>query len=491
MLYQKIILELENNNIEQALELSQKELLKKDDDLDLLNIYALCLVKKKLFKQGIAVLNKAIKLDPRNPTLFVNLSNIYQAIGDLEQALTATKQALKLHSQYSEAFNQLGNIYYKQKQYVEAINNYKKAISINPNFMEARSNLGNTFALVDDYEASVAEYEFVLNYEPENFTIRLNLALAYMKLSKFPESNSAFSKIVHKINDSETLSKIAEVKAECGDINGAIEFYRKTLAIDEYRSRCWHNLAVLFLKTRSLDDAKNCFKKAVLQDPLNQSAKHMLSALEGTNTESAPVEYIQQLFDNYADRYNVHMLKELKYQVPLLLRELLAKDPILAKKSFLHGLDLGCGTGIASIYFRDPCVNLIGLDLSLNMLKHAKSLGSYDHCIYGDVKQLPFTPNTFDLVIAADVFVYFGKLDLVINNIARVMKQGGILLFNIEKSEYDELKLLTSGRYAHTVDYLLETLEEQGFSILHHQEAVIRKNNNADLIGELIMAKSN
>ena len=86
------------------------------------------------------------------------------------------------------------------------------------------------------------------------------------------------------------------------------------------------------------------------------------------------------------------------------LKEWLAK---LSKGDLL--LDVGCGSGRASIPFAKNGVKVIGLDISEQMVLRAKNkskkqgLTDYIDYIIGDSESLPFKNNSFDGVIAFGV----------------------------------------------------------------------------------------
>ena len=65
-------------------------------------------------------------------------------------------------------------------------------------------------------------------------------------------------------------------------------------------------------------------------------------------------------------------------------------------------LDLGCGTGLCGVQFRDWARTLTGVDLSPNMLAKARERGLYDELLQGDaVVAMRERPGRFDLVVAS------------------------------------------------------------------------------------------
>ena len=86
---------------------------------------------------------------------------------------------------------------------------------------------------------------------------------------------------------------------------------------------------------------------------------------------------------------------------------------------------------------------MMGIDLSKEMLAYAKSLNAYDALCCGNInKFIPGENNFFfDLIIAADVLVYCGKLDNIFELCAKALKINGLFAFTIELLEHQGYQL--------------------------------------------------
>ena len=257
----------------------------------------------------------------------------------------------------------------------------------------------------------------------------------------------------------------------------------------------------------------NHFKLALTLNPKNYTAKHMLDSLniskisKKSNTtiiSQTPVEYITNLFDQYASYYNSHVTEKLQYKLPAKFRDLYAKHKTTI--SAQHALDLGCGTGLCGVYFRDACVNLIGVDISKNMLLEARKNNCYDLLIKSNLQDKNiFKENYFDLIIAADVLPYFGELENLflniknilnknINNLSNINILKNIFLFNIEliKSEPNlDFLLQPTGRYAHSVSYIEKLAKQFDFLILENITDTIRLQDDQHVAGVMFALCSN
>lgn len=89
------------------------------------------------------------------------------------------------------------------------------------------------------------------------------------------------------------------------------------------------------------------------------------------------------------------------------------------------------------------------------------------------------------MIIAADVFVYLGKLDEIFFEAKRLLRMGGVFAFSVESIEAlpnqianPENNLMynlnQSGRYAHSSNYLKELASVNGFRFLKLTSAQVR-----------------
>jgi ubiquinone/menaquinone biosynthesis C-methylase UbiE len=143
----------------------------------------------------------------------------------------------------------------------------------------------------------------------------------------------------------------------------------------------------------------------------------------------------QSFYDRIADVHNLALkVNGYRKSVANYLRSL---DLKLGPDSFV--LDAGSGTGIVTLGFQDAGLavrSTIALDLSGNSLKIARDQFEKEKKIdatkiapvQGNVLQLPFSDNVFDLVLTCGVLEYV-SLDDGLRELSRVLKPGGKLVF--------------------------------------------------------------
>lgn len=98
---------------------------------------------------------------------------------------------------------------------------------------------------------------------------------------------------------------------------------------------------------------------------------------------------------------------------------------------YSKALDLGCGTGLLSKKLK----NLIGIDISLEMLKIAKT---GEKVIQAQCESIPFKNNSFDTIFSFSAIQSTDNLEKTINEIKRVLIPQGTLILTVIKRKLDK-----------------------------------------------------
>lgn len=100
----------------------------------------------------------------------------------------------------------------------------------------------------------------------------------------------------------------------------------------------------------------------------------------------------------------------------------------------LRLLDVGCGGGLLSEPFAALGCQVSGVDRSLPTLEAARTHAAQSRLAIdyreASAEALPFDSASFDVVSCCDVLEHVDDLDKVVQEIARVLKPGGVFLFD-------------------------------------------------------------
>lgn len=252
----------------------------------------------------------------------------------------------------------------------------------------------------------------------------------------------------------------------------------------------WFRLGEFHEAAGDLSAAAEAWRMVLKLDPEDRPGAALKLALIGAAPapDAPPGAFVEALFDQYAGSFDASLVDKLQYRVPELLDAAIrAAHP----EPFALARDLGCGTGLMGERLRDITGRLEGFDISAAMLAKARAKGVYDHLGKADLQSPPaelFHPPA-DLVTAADVFMYLGRLDGIVADAARMLKAGGLFAFSVEAHDGpDDFVLRDSRRYAHAQSYV-ERLLAGSFEQIAIERHVIRMDRNAPIEGLVLTAR--
>ncbi len=96
-------------------------------------------------------------------------------------------------------------------------------------------------------------------------------------------------------------------------------------------------------------------------------------------------------------------------------------------------LDMGCGWGRVTVRFAQKLRYVIGMDISIEMLKLAKKradeFGVFFHAVCADIAHLPFKENSFDKIYSTLVLIHVSKEDArkSVDQISTCLNKNGIV----------------------------------------------------------------
>ena len=170
--------------------------------------------------------------------------------------------------------------------------------------------------------------------------------------------------------------------------------------------------------------------------------------------------------------------------------------PWLPNRNDLTVLDLGCGTGFFTNILSGTYQQVIGLDISTKMLNFAKAKRSSEIIwLEGDAHKLPLQDESIDFVYSNLVIQWCDPLDIVIMEVLRVLKPGGLFIFTtLVEGTLNELKSSWAqvDDDKHVIDFMIESELNQLFNSSHSlmlehkcQDIVLEYENVLHLAREL------
>jgi len=251
---------------------------------------------------------------------------------------------------------------------------------------------------------------------------------------------------------------LGHAREQAGERRGAIEAYRRALALDR-DDRLGAGLRLARLGEREASGAM-------------------------------PRAYVRTLFDQYAARFDGELRDALHYRGPELLRR--AIDKVFgADRRFARALDLGCGTGLMGEVMRGRTDELVGVDLSPAMLAAAEQRRIYDRLAIDDlVSFLATEEQPFDLIVAADVFVYLDDLAPVLHLAALRLAASGAIAFSVETHAGHGVILRDTLRFAHGEPHVRAAAAEAALDVAYLAKGSTRIEKNSPVEGLLAVLRA-
>lgn len=338
-------------------------------------------------------------------------------------------------------------------------------------------------------EDAARHFDAALALAPGRASVLLNLGITRLRLGQADLAVGPLEQVTAlEPQDPAAWYHLASACATVGRLGASITAWDRLLALDPQSADAWTLRGSALREMGRLNDAADSFRRARALGGDADLLDYYLAGIGASVApapEAAPRAYVAQLFNEYADEFGAHLVQSLRYEAHQRLVSALPPPP---GGGWNAALDLGCGTGLVGALLRPATRLLIGLDLAEGMVRRAAASGHYDAVEQADlVPWLAASERRFDLVVAADVFIYVGALEPVFAGVRRVLSPGGVLGFSVETPDASEgggLVLRPSLRYAHGEAYVRDLAARHGLRVLSAQAGPLREDQKRPVTGQ-------
>jgi predicted TPR repeat methyltransferase len=285
----------------------------------------------------------------------------------------------------------------------------------------------------------------------------------------------------------------AAASLEAGDAEGARDILEQTVAEAPGWAAAWKLLGDARLAYADAAGGRDAYEESSRLDPQGTLGARVELARLGVVAPADAMQpgYIAALFDDYADRFDDHLLGALGYRGPEVILNALRQlcDDKGRPVHFATVLDLGCGTGLMGAAIRAIAGRLVGVDLSARMIAKARAKVVYDRLVVGELVSFltAEAERSSELILAADVLAYMADLAPILGKVARVLTDAGLFIFTCQSASeignvagYD---LGADRRFLHSPEYIRSVARAVGLDVLRLAPVVTRQEAGADVPG--------
>lgn len=450
---------------------------------------AVLLLQRQRYAEASELLETQAAQAPDNADVAANLSLALRHVGRFDDALHAARRACALAPERVAAWNALGLAALAAERLEEALAAFDAGLRIQPQHPALGLHRAEALHRLRRDEEAAAAYESLLRSHPDLSRGWRGLADAQVALGQAEAALRSRERALQLLpQDHETALEYAVSLLHVGRAAEAVRRLERLTQAASDDAQLWSWLGRARLQTEEPAAAGAAFERAFSLDADDPVIRHFHAATSGTLPDVVESDYIRRLFDDFADRFERTLVGKLGYAIPSsLIAFLRARDADVGRTV----LDLGCGTGLMAEQLArvDRCID--GVDLSERMLEQARAKGLYRALHAAELAAfLQGATGHWELIVAADVFIYVASLRPIFSHVFERLAPGGRFAFSIERSAGESTELVpASGRYRHAPAQVVAQLTAAGFVDVVGEDAVLRLESGRPVAGELLLAR--
>lgn len=361
-----------------------------------------------------------------------------------------------------------------------------------------------------------------LDLAPQDTRAMYTVALAYQQTGRLEQARSLLNEVV-RVAPGAVHAWVNKGLAEkqLGRFDDAVASFTRAVALDPRLAPAHYSLGLIHLTAGRHVEAEQSFRMALRGDPRHIRAAIQLATLlrhEGRMNEAAdiyreilqydpgnaianfyadtlqrpdeparvPAGVVQALYTGQSVGRDLEcsLLGHLNYQTPAILDAALRKV-YGEEHPALDILDAGCGSGLFGALVHARAKRLVGVDLAAPMIEECQSKDVYDDLQVRDiVDYLGQTQERFDLIVAMDVFCFFGDLGPLMRLCAGVLRPGGVLACSVERASGNRPWVFHRySHFLHSAAHLRQAAAGAGMHEVQITECALRRELGEDRMG--------
>ena len=177
--------------------------------------------------EGIAELQKSVRLRPDFAPAHAALARAYISKHDFENAASEMRRVIALNPRSEDAYYRLGLIYLEQKQPAKAQDTFAQLLKIDPNSADGHAGLADALSDQHRNPEALEEYKRVAALDSGYQGVYYNLGVMQARLTRYDDAISSLLKQRQNADDADNENLLAEVYDAKGMKLEAAEARRK------------------------------------------------------------------------------------------------------------------------------------------------------------------------------------------------------------------------------------------------------------------------
>jgi protein O-GlcNAc transferase len=226
-------------------------------------------------------LERAAALVPSQPTLHINLAELYRRQGQWERAVQSGREAVRLAPGMSAAHNNLGLALQASGQTAEAIAWFQRAIQHDPSRAKVWRNLARAYDALGEVAQALTAHRKVCELAPNDAEALRDAGRLLERLERFAEAADIYRQLVNIEQSSAAHLQLGNALRADGRRNEALHAYQQALSITPESAEILANLAQTAAEICSWNQ-RQTYNERLLKQVANSLAKDLPGPLSAS-----------------------------------------------------------------------------------------------------------------------------------------------------------------------------------------------------------------
>ncbi len=148
------------------------------------------------FQKGLGFFEHALELDPEEPLAVLGMGMACLSRGQFDQAVEQAKRAIELNPSFAHAYQDLGNYYNHAGQPEDGLEALQNAMQLDPHYNNQLLHyLGQSYFFLGEYDQAAITFQRRVSRNPSSAASNTMLASTLGYLGRFEEAREAWSRI--------------------------------------------------------------------------------------------------------------------------------------------------------------------------------------------------------------------------------------------------------------------------------------------------------
>ena len=184
-----------------------------------------------------------------------------------------------------------GQHYFENGKYAEAAIEFVNAVKVDPNYTEAHHQLAETYLRLQKPEGALRELGRTTQLQPDDYEARIELANLLILGHNLAEASEHIDFLLkQRPSDPLVHSVDSSLLAAQGEMGGAVDEMRKSIALDSGRWQFYLSLALLQVRDAQPDAAEASFQKVIELNPAAAQARLLLGSFYQSHNRNQDAE---------------------------------------------------------------------------------------------------------------------------------------------------------------------------------------------------------